>query len=158
MLNKSRRSYSNSQRPRASDHSSTEQTKRLEYLERIVQGYVGSKDALDLETLKGLAQATEKRRSSARPADISSQSSEFDGVDEKFDMQPLHGNVTRTNVVLSILPTSWTLTLAIRLFWGVFALELFNANKEMDRPECSKRHFKCEFSLPLISCIQADQL
>ncbi|RFU72740.1 n-terminal binuclear zn cluster-containing [Trichoderma arundinaceum] len=81
-------------RSRAPDHSSAEQAKRLEYLERIVQGYVGSKDALDLETLKGLAQATEKRRTSPRPADTSSQSSEFDGVDEKFDMQPLHGNVT----------------------------------------------------------------
>ncbi|PTB69428.1 N-terminal binuclear Zn cluster-containing protein [Trichoderma citrinoviride] len=73
---------------------SAEQAKRLEYLERIVQGYVGSKDALDLETLKGLAQGVEKRRNSPRPADISSQSSEFDGVDEKFDIQPLHGNVT----------------------------------------------------------------
>ncbi|KAL6879142.1 fungal-specific transcription factor domain-containing protein [Trichoderma novae-zelandiae] len=81
-------------RRRASEHTSAEQAKRLEYLERIVQGYVGSKDALDLETLKGLAQAAEKRRSPPRPADVSSQSSEFDGVDEKFDMQPLHGNVT----------------------------------------------------------------
>ncbi|OTA00755.1 Zn2Cys6 transcriptional regulator [Trichoderma parareesei] len=81
-------------RRRASENTSSEQAKRLEYLERIVQGYVGSKDALDLETLKSLAQGAEKRRNSPRPADISSQSSEFDGVDEKFDIQPLHGNVT----------------------------------------------------------------
>lgn len=99
---------SNRQRPRVSDRNTVEQNKRLEYLERIVQGYVGSKDALDLETLKGLAQATEKRRSSPRPAEISSQSSEFDGVDEKFDMQPLHGNVTRTKPFLSCLP-DWKL-------------------------------------------------
>ncbi|KAM0258671.1 hypothetical protein ACHAQJ_003679 [Trichoderma viride] len=101
-----RRNRSDSQRSRVPDHGSTEQAKRLEYLERIVQGYVGSKDVLDLEALRHLAQATDKRPSSPRPADISSQSSEFDGVDEKFDMQPLHGNVTRTNPFLPILPNA----------------------------------------------------
>jgi hypothetical protein len=103
MLNLTRRNRSdNHQRPRAAE-SAADQAKRLEYLERIVQGYVGSKDALDLEALKDLAEATDKRRDSTRPADISSQSSEFDGVDEKFEMRPLHGNVTRTSFILPVL-------------------------------------------------------
>ncbi|KAH6611458.1 n-terminal binuclear zn cluster-containing [Trichoderma cornu-damae] len=93
-------------RSRPPDGNSAERIKRLEYLERIVQGYVGSRDALDLETLKGLAQAYAKRRGSPRPADVSSLSSGFDGVDEKFDMQPLHGNVTRTSSTLSALSKS----------------------------------------------------
>lgn len=93
----------NHTRPRAAE-SAADQAKRLEYLERIVQGYVGSKDALDLDALKDLAEATDKRRDSARPADNSSQSSEFDGVDEKFEMRPLHGNVTRTMLHLPVLP------------------------------------------------------
>lgn len=141
---RSGRKCSNSQRPRAPDHSSAEQAKRLEYLEKIVKGYVGSKDALDLETLKGLAQAAEKRRNSPRPVDTSSQSSEFEGVDDKFEIRPLHGNVTRTNSAMSILPASWMLTLTFRLFWRVFSLEFFNADQEMDRSECSQRRFKCE--------------
>jgi hypothetical protein len=101
MLNIIRRNRSdNHQRPRAAE-SAADQAKRLEYLERIVQGYAGSKDALDLDALKDLAEAADKRRDSTRPADISSQSSEFDGVDEKFEMRPLHGNVTRTMLDLS---------------------------------------------------------
>ena len=135
-----------SHRRRASENISAEQAKRLEYLERIVQGYVGSKDALDLETLKGLAQGVEKRRNSPRPADISSQSSEFDGVDEKFDIQPLHGNVTRMSPHLVFLSSSKDANMRARLLWRVFALELFHAHQEVDRPECPKRLFQCKCS------------
>jgi hypothetical protein len=123
-------------RRRASENTSSEQAKRLEYLERIVQGYVGSKDALDLETLKSLAQGAEKRRNSPRPADISSQSSEFDGVDEKFDIQPLHGNVTRMSFFSYLFDVQPHADVTCRLLWRVLALELFHADQEVDRPEC----------------------
>lgn len=138
MLNITRRNRSdNHQRPRPAE-SAADQAKRLEYLEKIVQGYVGSKDALDLDALKDLAEATDKRRGSSRPADISSQSSEFDGVDEKFEMRPLHGNVTRIILDLAPFATHRKLTRANRLFRRVFTLELFHAYKEVDRPNSYK--------------------
>ncbi|KAM0450795.1 hypothetical protein ACHAO4_006185 [Trichoderma viride] len=119
-------------RPRAAE-SAADQAKRLEYLERIVQGYVGSKDALDLEALKDLAEATDKRRDSTRPADISSQSSEFDGVDEKFEMRPLHGNVTHYSGEFS----HWNFSMRIKKW-----IDQTVTNDSLNQPSKSPTSFK----------------
>ncbi|EHK41952.1 hypothetical protein TRIATDRAFT_29615 [Trichoderma atroviride IMI 206040] len=113
--------------------SAADQAKRLEYLERIVQGYVGSKDALDLEALKDLAEATDKRRDSTRPADISSQSSEFDGVDEKFEMRPLHGNVTHYSGEFS----HWNFSMRIKKW-----IDQTVTNDSLNQPSKSATSFK----------------
>jgi hypothetical protein len=65
--------------------------KRLEYLERIVRNVAGHSAPMDLQSLKTLAEDVGAQHA---PADMSSQSSEFDGVDEKFSIQPLQDNVT----------------------------------------------------------------
>ncbi|KAL6807438.1 fungal-specific transcription factor domain-containing protein [Trichoderma sp. SZMC 28013] len=126
-------------RPRAPDHSSAEQAKRLEYLERIVKGYVGSKDALDLETLKGLAQATEKRRNSSRPADTSSQSSEFEGVDDNFEMRPLHGNVTHYSGEFS----HWNFSMRIKK-WIDQSVPNDTLNHSSKSPTTFKEYYRAE--------------
>lgn len=126
-------------RPRAPDHSSAEQAKRLEYLEKIVKGYVGSKDALDLETLKGLAQAAEKRRNSPRPADTSSQSSEFEGVDEKFEIRPLHGNVTHYSGEFS----HWNFSMRIKK-WIDQSVPSDALNHSSKSPTTFKEYYRAE--------------
>ncbi|KAH0532906.1 hypothetical protein TsFJ059_001538 [Trichoderma semiorbis] len=126
-------------RPRAPDHSSAEQAKRLEYLERIVKGYVGSRDALDLETLKGLAQAAEKRRNSPRPADTSSQSSEFEGVDDKFEIRPLHGNVTHYSGEFS----HWNFSMRIKK-WIDQSVPSDALNHSSKSPTTFKEYYRAE--------------
>lgn len=126
-------------RPRAPDHSSAEQAKRLEYLEKIVKGYVGSKDALDLETLKGLAQAAEKRRNSPRPVDTSSQSSEFEGVDDKFEIRPLHGNVTHYSGEFS----HWNFSMRIKK-WIDQSVPSDALNHASKSPTTFKEYYRAE--------------
>jgi hypothetical protein len=70
-------------------------------LERIAQSVAGNDTPLDLQSLKNLADDAGAQRGSALTADVSSQSSDFDGVDEKFSMQPLQDNITRETSTVS---------------------------------------------------------
>ncbi|PMB68407.1 putative transcriptional regulatory protein C3C7.04 [Beauveria bassiana] len=78
--------HATSSSQRGVDHGTSTQSKRLEYLERIVRSHAGPEMPLDLDTLRNLADEADSRHSP-------SVTSHEDEVDKSITMQSLDGNV-----------------------------------------------------------------
>lgn len=87
------------QRPQGcADRDNAELAERLDYMERLVKHYAGDID-LDLENLRGLAEAVDKDHALPRRGQSVSHEegcSEYLGAEEEsFTVQPVGNNITR---------------------------------------------------------------
>lgn len=111
-----------------------ELVQRLKHMERLLQHYAGDIN-LDSENLRGLAEAVDKDQPPrAREQSVSQASDYLGGEEENFTVQPLGNNITRRSPS-ECCCIMYSLT-ADRLLGRVFTLELFYANKTMDRTMC----------------------
>lgn len=105
---------------------------RVRYMERLLRHYVGD-ISLDLENLRGLADAVTKEPSAQRERS-GSQGSDYVGTieEESFTVQPLGNNTTR-EFYPSCNSRKRLSSRICRLLGRVLTLELFHADQAVDR-------------------------
>ncbi|KAI9167767.1 transcriptional regulatory protein [Paramyrothecium foliicola] len=110
-----------------------------EYLERIVRGVAGKDRPLDLQTLKNLADNAAPDERPLGPAGDSSQSSDFDGVDEKFSIKPLQDNITHYSGEFS----HWNFSMRIK-DWIDKTVPDRGSNQQLKSPTSFKEYYRAE--------------